>query len=227
MIVLSLDTALKACSLAILRDGETVFDEFNLLEKGHAEVLPPLAARAFDSAGVRPDAVDRVAVTIGPGGFTGVRVGLAFARGFVLGNSARVVGVDTLTALRLRVKTSVDAASMTAVVIDARRGEVFAALFDAEGGVCLAPFAATPDAAATRLVDAAHGRTVALVDPDALLTAPDDWRRVEARPGVDPIALGRYAETVDPSDHPPTPLYLRAPDAKRAESASRLFGGGS
>ncbi len=223
MIVLGLDTALSSCSLAILRGGETLFENFAALEKGHAEALPQMAAEAFKAADVAPAEVDRIGVVIGPGQFAGVRVGLAFARGLALGQKADVVGVNSLRALYA--SHAVDGIA-TGIVIDAHRGEVFAALYGAAGQELIAPFAAAPDAAAGRLRAGCEGAAPRLIGSGADLLPGSGFDRA-ATPSrgwaIDATAVARFVATVSPTDFPPTPLYLRAPDAR--PSAKPLFAG--
>ena len=100
MLVLAIDTALEACSAAIFdseRD-EIVARESIPMPRGHAEALMPLVARVMAASGLDFERIDRFAVTTGPGSFTGLRVGIAAARGLGLAAGKPVVGVTTFTA---------------------------------------------------------------------------------------------------------------------------------
>ena len=100
MLILALDTALDACSAAVLdtTTSKTIAIESQPMKRGHAEALMPLIARVMAASGVAFTALDRIAVTTGPGSFTGLRVGLSAARGIALAADKPVVGLTTLTA---------------------------------------------------------------------------------------------------------------------------------
>src|SRR5512140_3047147 len=100
MRVLAIDTALEACSAAVLDTGRGVVtaSESLVMVRGHAEALMPLVARVMDRAEIEFGELDRIAVTTGPGSFTGLRVGISAARGIALAAGKPVVGVTTLTA---------------------------------------------------------------------------------------------------------------------------------
>jgi tRNA threonylcarbamoyl adenosine modification protein YeaZ len=226
MICLAFDTALDACSAAVWADGRVLAEDSVAAARGHAELLFPLLARLLDDAGVGYPEIDRIGVTIGPGSFTGVRVGVAAARGLALALGRPAVGVSTLEALAATAAArgpiladSHD--SRLAAAIDARRGEiylqVFAILPNSSSLIPVtSPEALTPKDAAGRLPEDA----VALVGTGAALVgaaaARRDLRVVEPAGPIDPgvlagIAAAREIETGAP---PPSPLYLRAPDAK-------------
>src|ERR1043166_3265793 len=99
MLILAIDTALDACAAAVLdTSAGVVAQESQAMKRGHAEALMPLIARVMKASGVACPALDRIAVTPGPGSFTGLRVGLSAARGIALAADKPVVGVTTLTA---------------------------------------------------------------------------------------------------------------------------------
>ena len=215
MLTMGLDTALQRCSVAILR-GETVVARMaEDMAKGHAERLAPMAAAVLDKAGVRVVDLDRIGVIVGPGGFTGVRVGLAFARGLAIGTGVPVVGVTSLAAIAANVEDHADA-GLIGAVIDARRGQVYAGLYGADGTECCAPFVAAPEAALQTIVDAAAGAPVALVGSGAglLPVLSEGWTLSQADPQIDPVAAARLAAAAPAPSGPPAPLYLRGPDAK-------------
>src|SRR4029077_8176249 len=125
MRVLAIDTALAACAAAVLETGHGIIAAETLpMVRGHAEALIPLIARVMKQSNVAFRDLDRIAVTTGPGSFTGVRVGLAAARGFAVATGVPVVGVSTLAVfaaphLAANGKTPVIAA------IDARHEHVY------------------------------------------------------------------------------------------------------
>ncbi|HEY2719855.1 MAG TPA: tRNA (adenosine(37)-N6)-threonylcarbamoyltransferase complex dimerization subunit type 1 TsaB [Solirubrobacteraceae bacterium] len=153
MIVLGFDTATQATAVAVrLDDGTTLRGRDSPApggHPGHATQLLTMADTLLAQAGIRWSAVQRVAVGVGPGRFTGLRVGIATARGLAQSLSCELVGVSSLHALALPAieegvdRTSPSNASGTIAVIDARRGEVFAAAF-AGGGEIAFPRALRP-----------------------------------------------------------------------------------
>lgn len=200
------DTALGLCSVGVFEVSNGAAQSLGLrtepLRKGHQERLGGMARDAFTQAGGL-DGVERIAVTVGPGSFTGLRVGLAFAQGLGEALGRPVVGVSTLDALAEDLGRAIGV-----VVIDARRGEVYLRAF--EGGVGLEPPQALSLAAAEARI-ASLGPDITLIGdpPDSLA----DSRPVERRDGPASEAIARLAAQLDPGDAPPRPLYLRAPDA--------------
>lgn len=206
MIVLAFDTALELCSAAVLKEGAVLAARSEAMARGHQERLAPLVAEVMAEAGVGFDALDRIGVTVGPGSFTGLRVGLAFAKGLGVALGRPVIGVGTLEALA----ASGAPAGVAVAVIDARREQVYLQAF--QDGRALAPPEAIALAdAPARLAGLTPDR---LVGPGApLLAERFPAAGVDARPGPDPVALARLA-AVAPDDRPARPVYLRAPDAR-------------
>ena len=215
MLTLGLDTALQRCSVAILRDGKVLSDRGAGMERGHAEHLAPMAAAALAEAGVGVKDLERIGVVVGPGGFTGVRVGLSFARGLAIGVDIPVVGVTSLAALAANVADAPQGA-LIAPVIDARRAQVYAALYAPGGAARVPPFVAAPEEALKMLTDEAAGAKVALVGTGAALLGgtPPGWRRAASPDQIDSKVVARLAAAAPAPAGPPAPLYLRAPDAK-------------
>ena len=213
MRVLIVDTALGACTACVVEDGRRLGLRAELMTKGHQERLAGMVRDAVAEAGGGFGAIDRIGVTVGPGSFTGLRVGLAFAQGLGAALDRPVVGVSTLDALA----ASVDKAGLVAAVIDARRGQVYVRLF--RDGVALGLAEALSLEAATDLVlDAAAGTTPALVGSGAAVLVdsfPERLGLAEAASlaAPSPEALARLAAAADPATALPAPLYLRAPDA--------------
>lgn len=172
--------------------------------QGHQERLAPLVAEVMTESGIGFAALDRIAVTVGPGSFTGLRVGLAFAKGLGLALDRPVIGIDSLWAMA----ASGDRSGPGLTLIDARRGQAYVRRF--EGAQAAGPSQAVTveSLAGDRAPAWVAGPGVGLVGPlwpDAL---------ADERPGPDPVALARLAAGADPVLHPPEPVYLRAPDAK-------------
>jgi tRNA threonylcarbamoyladenosine biosynthesis protein TsaB len=226
MICLAFDTVLDTCSAAIWADGAVLASESVAAARGHAELLFPMLARVLDKAGLDYPAIDRIGVTIGPGSFTGVRVGVAAARGLALALGRPAVGISTLEALaataiaRDHILAEAPDAKIAAA-IDARRGEiyfqVFATLPNSSSLTAMtSPEVVAPEEAARQL----PGGPVVMIGSGAALVDAALGRaniRIEASPGViDPGVLAGVvaARTIEADAPPPSPLYLRAPDAK-------------
>ncbi|GLK81549.1 tRNA (adenosine(37)-N6)-threonylcarbamoyltransferase complex dimerization subunit type 1 TsaB [Methylopila turkensis] len=212
MRVLAIDTALGAASAAVVETGDgaapaLVFSKD--MARGHAEALMPLVAQALESAGGL-SAIDRIAVTVGPGSFTGLRVGLACARALALAGATPIVGVSTLEALAA---PSFGRGAAVAAAIDARHGRVFAQGFDAAGAPLAAPALLPAEAFARALPENA---LVVGSGADAVIAAAGDrpLRKADGphhAPNV--IVVARRGAACDPDDAPPRPLYLKAADA--------------
>lgn len=207
--ILALDTCLGASSVAIL-DGETVrAARSEPMTRGHQERIAVLAREVAAEAGVRFADLTRIAVTVGPGSFTGLRVGLSFAKGLAAALSIPCVGVNTLEALA----ASANATGLAAGVLDAKMGQVYLQVFDA-GKALMAPDALEVGVAAARLAELYSGGPVTLVGSGAPLVAdvlPDATVLTPAY--ADPVAIARLAAAKPAPTHSPRPLYLRAPYA--------------
>ncbi len=223
MRILALDTALGACSVALLEDGKIRARRWQARTRGHAEALMGLISEAEDEAGFRSSECDRLGVTVGPGTFTGLRVGLAAARGLALATGLPLVGITTLQAVASNAQNR---AGRILTLLDARRGEVYGQLFEA--GALLTPvtrpevFTCKAAEALTRhaMAEAAAARQVSLIGTGARLIAGaigDEAVALVSAAGDQPDAarVARLAALIeDPTSAPPEPLYLRAPDAK-------------
>ena len=140
MLVLALDTAMSACSVALVADGHALAVRSQAMERGHAEALMPMIENVM-SEGKRAYAdLDLVAATLGPGAFTGIRIGLAAARGIALAANKPCVGVTTLEvlavcALDARKPAGAPEPGNCAVlaVVESRRADLFVQAFDASG----------------------------------------------------------------------------------------------
>jgi tRNA threonylcarbamoyladenosine biosynthesis protein TsaB len=226
MKLLALDTATAACSAAVWHDGRVVARRFEAMVRGHAERLMPMVRTVMDEAANGQGdfgALDAIAVTVGPGAFTGVRIGLAAARALGLAASRPVAGfttLETVAAAQDEVGTPV------LVALDSKRQDIYVQLFaaglqpqDAPAAVLpddlpaflpAVPIAVCGDAAARAIAAlAAAGRTAALLEgpplPDAAVLAAlaaARWPEIEA------ACRGRSAM--------PQPLYLRPPDVSLA-----------
>lgn len=216
MRLMIVDTALGLCTASVFEVGacgsggaelRRLGQRSEAMVKGHSERIAGFARDAMADAGIDFTALDRIGVTVGPGSFTGLRVGLAFAKGLAAALDRPVVGISTLDALA----ASVGEVPAVAALIDARRGQVYARFWrdGAPGG---AAEALTLAVAAERI--AGLGAGAVLVGSGAALFA-DLASGTGLRPldGPAPEALARLATAADPRLARATPLYLRAPDA--------------
>lgn len=207
MIILALDTALNAVSVAVLDGDRALAAVSHPMERGHQERLAGVVRDAMKQAGIGFDALDRIGVTVGPGSFTGLRVGLAFAKGLGLALTVPVVGVGTLAALA----ASIDAFDVTAAVIDARRGQVYLQIFDRVGALT-PPEALSLEDGLARIAPY-EARAITLVGSGASLLQPSGGS-LSPTILLDPVALARLTAQAAAPIGGPLPLYLRAPDAK-------------
>ena len=206
MIVLGLDTCLNACSVAVLDGDRVLAHHSETMARGHQERLAPMAQAVMAEAGLAFDRLDRIGATVGPGSFTGLRVGVAFAKGLASALSVPAIGIGVLEALGAEGK------GLVAAAVDARRDQIYLQVFE-NGEALMAPDGLAITDALARLAELAMGRDITLIGsgapllasalPGAVILTPEgcDARHV-AR-----LAAGRAATPI-------RPLYLRAPDAK-------------
>src|SRR3569833_3938075 len=141
MLVLAIDTALESCAAAVLDTEAEAFRARQSLpmKRGHAEALMPMIDEVMKASGISYASLERIAVTVGPGSFTGLRVGISAARGLSLAANRTVIGVTTLAAFAAPL---IEADSETPVIaaIAARHGHVFVLVFSGVGAsfFCLA-----------------------------------------------------------------------------------------
>lgn len=210
MRVLVVDTALDTCTAAVFEDGRMLGVRSEVMARGHSERLGGFVRDAVAQSGGGFEALDRIGVTIGPGSFTGLRVGLAFAQGLGAALGLPVVGISTLQALAHSKATTWTDGLGVAAVIDARRGQVYMQTFrdarpDAEAE------ALSVEDARRRLVTPAGDAPWSLVGSGASLIAETAESDLITAPTVE--ALAALTAALDPAANPPRPLYLRAPDA--------------
>ena len=232
MRVLAIDTALEACSVAVLDTAQDAIlaRETRPMVRGHAEALMPFVASVMTQSFLRFSDLDRVAVTVGPGSFTGLRVGLAAARGIGLALRRPVVGLTTLAALAAPYLEEDDGPPV-ASAIDARHQHVYLQLF-APGALKKSIAAGlahdlAKDVAMSRpqivplheAVQATAGVVGRIVGSGARLIAdawPENMRNpliIERRAAeIDWVA--RLGASVEETMATPKPLYLRAVDAR-------------
>ncbi|MBO0903693.1 tRNA (adenosine(37)-N6)-threonylcarbamoyltransferase complex dimerization subunit type 1 TsaB [Jiella sonneratiae] len=232
-LILAIDTAFTRCTAAIFDPagaGRLLAAAEPEIGKGHAERLTGVIAEVLDAAGARYGDLTRIVVATGPGSFTGIRVGVAAARGLALALDVPAVGVSTLAALahgavfrnesRAADEGEEEGATASPIlaVLDARRGEVYAGLFAADGGPLASPAALAPAALQAFLADAgAWPGPLRLVGSGAPIAASHlaggQAILLDDRDRIDPEALARLG-AAGAAETPPRPVYLRSADAK-------------
>jgi tRNA threonylcarbamoyladenosine biosynthesis protein TsaB len=222
MRVLAIDTALAACSAAVLDTeyGGIVASENLPMQRGHAEALLPLLQRVMQQAGFGFADIDRIAVTTGPGSFTGLRVGIAAARGLALAAKKPAVGLSTLSAYAAPHIAS-DERFPVVAAIDARHNHVYLQVFAAGGSLIVAPRLAPLREAVKAAAETSSfiaGSAAQLVA--AGLTADDPVPvAVDASTAPDIAWVARMGAVVPEEQAPLKPQYLRAPDAQPQNAA--------
>ena len=212
MTLLAFDTSSAAITAAVLIDGEVRADVTHLGATSHGELLAPTIAQALNDAGITPAELDAIAVGVGPGPFTGLRVGLVTARVMAEALGIAVHGVCSLDAIAMQVVSEGLCDQGFAVVTDARRREVYAATYDGAG-----IRRTGPDVLPARELSAAT-REAPVFGIGGSLYA-EEFADVRTAEYVSASWLGRLALQHPDRTTDTTPMYLRRPDA--VENASR------
>jgi len=229
-VVLGIDAATADAAVALARDGQVLSEA--AVPPGpegrpqHSRVLLPQVERAVEAGGGW-DEVERIAVGIGPGSFTGLRIGIATARALAQARGLPIAGVGSLAALARGISEHPDAKGSALPVLDARRGQVFAAIYEGDGAEVWPPLVAEPEELVRRLreVDspllaAGDGSVRFAAELEAAgvaVASPDDpVHRIAARHvcALGETAAGEAPERIEP-------IYLREPDAKRWQQRDR------
>jgi tRNA threonylcarbamoyladenosine biosynthesis protein TsaB len=217
MLILAIDTALDACAAGVLdtEAGKLIAQESQAMKRGHAEALMPLIARVIKESGIAFASLDRIAVTTGPGSFTGLRVGLSAARGIGLAANKPVVGLTTLTAYAAPV-VSQNAEQPVISAIDARHDHVYLQVVSGNGSSLMLPRVAPIEEA---LGASQFGPPYLVGNAAKILSqrwpshAPPPFK-VDAQGAPDIAWVAWLGAAVSPNTAPARPFYLRAPDAK-------------
>lgn len=213
--LLAFDCAGGACSAACWDSGRVIARRHQMMARGHAERLVPMIQEVMAEAGAGFAELDAIAVTCGPGGFTGLRIGLATARGLSLASGKPVIGVSNFEVIAAAVPASERTGRTLTVLIDAKRADLYLQAFAEDGTVITKPMALQPEAIdgevppgplllAGDAVSQAQG-ALELAGRDMVLsTAPDT---------ADAAVLAAVAATGDERGlSEAQPIYLRAPD---------------
>jgi tRNA threonylcarbamoyladenosine biosynthesis protein TsaB len=208
--LLAIETSGPRGSIALLEQDKVLVSLEHAQPNAHAEQILPLVQQALASAGIAASSLDRIAVGLGPGSFTGLRVGIALAEGLALGLDIPLVGVASLRAMAAAAPES--RAGVRLPILDAGRGEVFAAAYAADHGERLAS-CAIPLAEAHEKLTALFPGAV-YVGAAAKLIAPQA-ERLEGPELDQPSArwVGVVALALDPDQSPADPIYVRGAGA--------------
>ena len=222
--LLALDAAGSACSAAVWRDGALRARRFEIMSRGQSERLVPMTEEAMREAGLTYEALDAVAVTRGPGGFTGVRIGLATARALALAWARPLIGLSNFEAVAFAVPESERAGRVLAVLIDAKRSELYAQAFSADLELLTEAGALSPEALSRALPDGPLVLAGDAVDQAMpALRAAGREVHAAASPGhADAAYVAELAATrplPPPGAPPPQPIYLRDPDVTLPKAA--------
>ncbi len=216
MNILGIDTSLEACSVGLaVGDVSKAIVRTETVGRGHDEHLFALVEAALAEAGLAISDIDRFAVTIGPGSFTGIRVGVAAARGFALVADAPAVGLSTL-AVHAEAARGDARDRQVLSSIPAKGDEVFAQLFGAGGEALTEPAVLLPVEAAALAADAgavlagAGSALIAAAGPESGLAV------IHQQSAPDMLSLLRLAERAAMPVSSPKPLYVKPPNAKPA-----------
>jgi tRNA threonylcarbamoyladenosine biosynthesis protein TsaB len=217
LIVLALDTALASCSVCLFdsRRDKVIASESAMLGRGHAEALLPMLERVIAKLDGGWPKVERIGVVIGPGSFTGLRVGIAAARAAALAIPCPVIGISTLAALAAPL-FAVSEGVPIAAAIDARHSNVYFQIFSPEGRPLGDPVALSLDEAASRIGaepvhlvgDAAQALQAAVLQAGGVVKSS----LFEAVPDI--VSVAKLAVVTSPRKAPPDPLYVKGADAR-------------
>lgn len=201
MLVLSIDSAGSSCAACVWRDGKVLAAAEETMERGQDQRLMPLILEIMQKAGVDFNALDRIAVTRGPGSFTGLRIGLAAARGIGLAANKPVIGIDRFAIYREQMKEQKN----LLVVINSKRKELYCKFFS--GKTSEEPVMMIPDEIWAFL----EMKDEATMTGDIILQGSTPFHETKEKEVIVCAALAAEAKTKDPA-YLPRPLYIRAPD---------------
>ncbi len=235
MKILGLDTATTGCSAALWCDGEILARRFEEMERGQAERLNPMIGEVMAEAKTEFAALDAVGVTVGPGAFTGLRIGLATARALALAASTEVIGLTTFAALARAVPQQERAGRRLLVAVNGKRRDVFVQYCDPEGGPEGEPGALDPNDAPGALPagplliagDGAPAFRTALADCVAAGDGAECRIRFSAATAPPDAALvaelaAESRQSAGAGQHRPVrPVYIRPPDARPSRRERR------
>jgi tRNA threonylcarbamoyladenosine biosynthesis protein TsaB len=213
-VILGIETGSRSCSVAVFKDGLPVAHEIEDTDHGQATMLMPMIERVRAKAGYDYAELERIAVAVGPGSFTGIRVGLAAALGLSLASGVPAVGISSFQAVAASVTHAPDVRGFrTFVLLDSRREEPFFVEIGADD-----TFKAPPAVIGVADFDAmlaTAGLSIVVGDAPAIARGPKHFPRHVRLVPISPNALWVAALADDPAgrfDLPPKPVYIRPPD---------------
>jgi tRNA threonylcarbamoyladenosine biosynthesis protein TsaB len=225
--ILALDTATSACSVAILGDGLEICRS-TIMERGHAEALLPMVAELLTASGSAFADLDGLAVTVGPGPFTGLRTGLAAARGMALASRLPCLGVTTLEAVAEAVDPDQRVGRCLLVALDSRRRDIYGQVFDVDGRALTKPAAVSPESLAA-LVPWEPIVVAGSAAATAIQILAEAGIKADAVPATSipiAVAVARISVRRWPGEGakmpPPSPLYLRPPDTGKPKFPTKV-----
>ncbi|HBC09588.1 MAG TPA: tRNA (adenosine(37)-N6)-threonylcarbamoyltransferase complex dimerization subunit type 1 TsaB [Rhodospirillaceae bacterium] len=226
MKLLAFDTATTGCSAALFLDGRMAAHRAAAMARGQSEALMPMIAEVLAEGGCSYGDLDALAVTVGPGAFTGLRIGLSAAHGLALALAVPCAGVTTLEAVAHTVPEAARAGGRVLVALDSKRADLYVQMFDEN----LTPLTEPAAMMTAALAEIAVGGPLVIVG-DAAPRALEALAEVGIAafgadaPGVpDAAVVGEIAlaRALPPVGQAPGPIYLRPPDAIRPKDGGRL-----
>jgi len=226
MIVLALDTTSRTGSAACVRDGAVLADVSGDPAQTHGQRLPGELMTLLAKAGVALDAIDLLAVAAGPGSFTGLRIGIAAVQGLAMATGKPVVPVSTFEALAYAAASDRIDDRLIVPWVDAQRGQVFAALYEARGLEQITEPTSLPPGETLDVLLAHTARApLRFLGDGAVRYAPEITARLGSRADINPVVpalavpIARIAAAAPGRAVPPhavAPIYVRRPDAELA-----------
>lgn len=203
MLSLGIDTSLSHCSVAIVRDGQEIASESRLCPNKQAEEIAPLVQEILANNDIKPNELDKVIVTNGPGSFTGVRVGLAFAKSLAFSINKPCIGVSTLQVFAMQ------SGVIKSLPLINVAGSVFYMALD--GREIIIPPTRADDFSFLETMD----DSFVLCGP-AAQKAIEEYKNFQISPSdaINPFILASFGALQDANEYPATPIYLRGADAK-------------
>jgi len=226
MKILAMDSAAAACSVALWQDDNVTHHCLTPMSRGHASALVPMIDTLMQDASLAITDLDGFGVSVGPGGFTGLRIALATARGFGVATKKPVVGITTLGALAAAIPTQ---ETPILCALDAKRADLYGQLFSGAGHPLSPPLAQLPESypallnsqslSHVTLVGDSSPRLIPFFE-EAGITVSESAHKLPDAYHIATLAAQRLAATTEISR--PEPLYIRPPDAAIPKNGGRL-----